>query len=37
MGSIKALDAKEDAGGLSSEDIDRRRRDRDELGRVLQL
>jgi len=37
LGSINALDAKEEFGGLSSEDIDKKRRDREELGRVLQL
>jgi len=37
LGSINALDAKEESVGLSSEDVDRRRREREELGRVLQL
>jgi len=37
LGSINDLDAKEEAVGLNSEDIDRRRREREELGRVLQL
>ena len=36
LGSINTLDAKEEFGGLRSEDIDRRR-ERKELERVLQL
>jgi len=37
LGSINDLDAKEESVGLSSEEIDRRRREREELRRVLLL
>ena len=37
LGSINILDAKEESVGLSSEDIDGRRREIEELGRVFQL
>ena len=37
LGSINNLDAKEESVGLSNEESDKRRREREELGRVLQL
>jgi len=37
LDSINVLDAKEESVGLSIEDIEQRRRDREGLGRVLQL
>ena len=37
MDSVNALDVKEESVGLSIEDIEQRRRDREKLRRVLQL